>query len=484
LIYALLLIGVAGGTFLLEWLAKTGAINGFVARKATHVLAAVACGAALLLVESSLLIPTGIAATALLWVLVRGKTLLINQALPRQSWGIVFFGLAFTLIATIWDYSSPSVALFALAAVGFADPAAAVLGRRSGWVTFTFSPDEKTLGGWLTFALMIFVAAAITDLVSPTPLFFPLDLNSALFLLYAGMALANVEVLSEGGSDNISLVVYALGLGTAFLIPGHDALHWAITFALSAGVGIFAHRMRFLSFSGALAVYPLAFLIYGLGGWKWTLPIAVFFLLSSALSKIRSRWGGTDELVTEKSGVRDHFQVWANGGIPALIAIASFLLQLESVGYTFYIVAIAASAADTWSTEIGGLWGGKPRHLLTGKKVEKGRSGGVSGLGFLGGFLGAGSVAVTGWLFAPDLGERLLGLMWTVAFLGTLLDSFIGATIQGSFIQADGTPTETRFHGDVENRLVQGWRWVNNDRVNLLSVGLTIVAWLLLTLIT
>lgn len=484
MIYALLLLGVVGGTFLLEWLTKIGAINGFVARKATHILAAIACGAALLQVESSLLIPTGLAATGILWILVRGKTMQINQALPRQSWGIVFFGLAFTLIAAVWPHTNPAVALFALSVVGIADPTAAIFGRHRGLLTFTFSPDQKTAGGWFAFVLMVFAAAASTDLFSPDPLFFPLDLNSAFFLVYAGIALANVEVLSQGGSDNLSLVVYALGLGAAFLVPGHDAVHWAITFALSAGIALFSHRFRLLSFSGALAVYPLAFLIFGLGGWKWTAPIAVFFLLSSALSKVRSRWGPVDELVAEKSGVRDHFQVWANGGIPAIIAIASFLLQEESLGYTFYLVAIGASAADTWSTEIGGLWGGPPRHLITFKTVERGRSGGVSGYGLMGGFLGAGSVAITGWFFAPELGERLLGFMWVVAFTGTLFDSLIGATIQGSFQRADGTATETRFHGVSENRLVAGWAWVNNDRVNMLSVGLTIVAWLLVSLIT
>lgn len=486
--YGLLLTGITLATLILETLARRGKISDFIGRKATHISAAIACGAALLWIDTAVLVPTGLGATALLWFLVRGKWLKINDALPRQSWGIVFFGLAFTCIAFAWPYILPSQGIFALAVVGLADPAAAVMGRWKPFVVFRFSPDRKTFGGWLSFAVMVFLAAALTDAVSPSPLFFPLDVHSFLFLFYAGIALANVEVLCENGSDNLVLIVYSLGLGAAFLLPSNDAFHWAITFGLSAGIALASKQFKLLSFSGAVAVYPLAFLLFGLGGWKWTAPIAVFFILSSLWSKARSEWGEKDELIAEKSGVRDHFQVWANGGIPALIAIASFVFGEESAGYTFYLVAIGASAADTWSTEIGGLFGGRPRHIFTFKHIEKGRSGGVTWVGLIGGFAGAGSVALAGWLMENAMGERMTLLIWGVAFAGTLIDSALGAKFQGLYETAAHTLTESKWSissseseevPHLQNKKIAGFDWLNNDRVNLVSVIFVVLAWTL-----
>ena len=54
---------------------------------------------------------------------------------------------------------------------------------------------------------------------------------------------------------------------------------------------------------------------------------------------------------------------------------------------------------------------------------------------------------------------------------GALIDSLLGATVQGIYYStARDKETEKRIDPDgTSNGLVRGWRWLNNDAVNLIS---------------
>jgi uncharacterized protein (TIGR00297 family) len=131
--------------------------------------------------------------------------------------------------------------------------------------------------------------------------------------------------------------------------------------------------------------------------------------------------------------------------------------------------ALAASAADSWGTEIGTLAARPPRSIVTWQPVLTGTSGGVSvsgTLASLGGaaFLGVLSIAV-GWPRSVAAAAVVGGVA------GALADSVIGATIQGRrWCRACGTETEQTVHRcgtPTEHR--RGMRWLDNDAVNLAS---------------
>lgn len=100
-------------------------------------------------------------------------------------------------------------------------------------------------------------------------------------------------------------------------------------------------------------------------------------------------------------------------------------------------------------------------------------SGGVSLPGTLGGLAGAATV------FAPIPlvgAARLETLGWGPALLivvtgglmASLVDSVLGATAQALYREADSQAlTECPAGHGRANPLVRGWRWINNDRVNL-----------------
>lgn len=234
-------------------------------------------------------------------------------------------------------------------------------------------------------------------------------------------------------------------------------------------IALGAFRVRFLTLSGAWATFLLGSVVFGLGGFPFSIPLIVFFVLSSLLSKYGpKRWKDVKERlgqVFEKGSTRDAGQVWANGGIAGLVVIVYAIWPQEGI-FAAYLGALAAAAADTWGTELGVLSRGRTISVRTFRKVEPGVSGGVSAVGTLGAAAGGASVASSGiyWSSAP---RSMLVVVLIAGLCGMLADSLMGATLQARYrCSRCHCITERRFHCDMPARLIAGHAWVTNDLVN------------------
>ncbi|HSV73649.1 MAG TPA: DUF92 domain-containing protein [Chthonomonadales bacterium] len=264
--------------------------------------------------------------------------------------------------------------------------------------------------------------------------------------------------------------------------------HLAISAGLSGCMIALAVVARSLSFSGALAGWVVGFLVLGFGGVALAAPLVAFFVTSSVLSRLpgRERSGAAQE----RGSRRDAVQVLANGGVPAALAVACALHPSSRLLAMLCLAALAAANADTWATEIGSRAGRRPRLVSTWRPVEPGVSGAVSLAGILAALLGAAAVVAvgvalwphgTGILFGrPDIAEAL-ALAWA-GFLGSYLDSLLGASVQATWrCGVCGCTTERRTHCGAPAARVRGVRWIDNDVVNILSVaGAVLIAWALL----
>jgi len=187
-------------------------------------------------------------------------------------------------------------------------------------------------------------------------------------------------------------------------------------------------------------------------GWGGLVPLFAFLLTGSLLTRLAG--GGQDP--------RSARQVVANGAVAAVAAC--FGSWPAAAG------AIAAAAADTWATEIGSYSAHPPRLITTGAPVPRGRSGGMTLLGTVGGIGGALAIAAVSALVAPGLRGRGLWVVGTAGIVGMLVDSLAGATVQARYAcPGCGAVTERPglCHGAVE--LVRGERWLDNDGVNLVG---------------
>lgn len=255
-------------------------------------------------------------------------------------------------------------------------------------------------------------------------------------------------------------------------------MDWIIGLGASAVVAIFAYRRSSLSFSGMMAAMLMGTLYYALGSMVWYGTLLAFFISSTLLSKVKKRMKASYEANYEKTGRRDAGQVFANGGIGMVLCVL-YAIWPEPLILWAYIGVMATVTADTWATEIGSLSRAQPRSVLTWKQIPTGTSGGISALGtsaaVAGGlFIGCGAVVFQWFANASllDWPEALLfiAISMIAGTAGAMVDSVMGATVQVMYRCSQcGSVVERRDHCGHAADHIRGLRWMNNDRVNLIS---------------
>ena len=185
-------------------------------------------------------------------------------------------------------------------------------------------------------------------------------------------------------------------------------------------------------------------------------PVLTVSLLAWSATKVgrkkKERLG-----TAESRHGRSAAQVAANLGMAALACsevVQSWLMDSRWVlpghgqgapVFALGLAAMAEAAADTVSSEIGQVLGGRPRMITTLRVVEAGTDGGVTLAGTCAGVVAGGVVAGVGTL-ALRGGMELFWISGVGAVFGLLFDSLLGATLER-------------------------WGWLNNDGVNFLSTA-------------
>jgi uncharacterized protein (TIGR00297 family) len=256
-------------------------------------------------------------------------------------------------------------------------------------------------------------------------------------------------------------------LGHFFAVNAAPVAIW--TLGLSLLLGLVVYQLRAATpaaaFTGAVITASLMFSTVALPYKPWETAL-VPLLLVFALSDVATRVGRQkkERLGTaERRGGRTASQVAANLGMAALVTQDVTQNWLADTGWfssaslapmpllALGLAALAEAAADTVSSEVGQVLGGRPRMITTLGDADPGTDGAISLAGTLAGLLAAGVVAAAGTA-ALHGGLPMLGVSWAGGAFGLFFDSLLGATL--------------------ERR-----GWLNNDAVNFLStVSATVFA--------
>lgn len=189
---------------------------------------------------------------------------------------------------------------------------------------------------------------------------------------------------------------------------------------------ILSYYKKALNLEGILLANIVGLTIYLIGVQQIQNGLGLFItiLLFFVISELSSRYVRTKRNITQHEK-RTKVNIIGNVG-PAII----FLLMGNIIGF---FGGIATALADTLSSEIG-LFSKKNPRLITNlkEKVSPGTDGGITSLGILASFLGA-TIIGTYYiiLFGINLATIKIGLSILIAgILGTMIDSYIGATLE------------------------------------------------------
>lgn len=477
-----LVVGALAGLIVVgEFLRKAGHFAPEFSRKFVHI----AVGAALLLAPRLFISPVPILLLSILFALSNGVAIRAGwlkgiHGPKRRSLGTVYFPISLGVLTILLWHHSPEMVVLAMFTFSMGDAAAAIVGESLKKPTsYNLTGDAKSIEGSIAM-----FAASIVSMLGGIWFLMPELLSSWYFLavlVTASALLATAwEALSSKGLDNITVPLSHGLVLSVFLIPtiGVSIPQFALGLSLGILVAVGAFAARALSASGAVATCLLAAVIYGLGGWMWTMPIVVFFVFSSALSFYGRSMKADLDSVFEKSSTRDHGQVGANGGIPGAIMLLHYMMPSID-WYPAYVGAIAAGTADTWGTEVGTMFRGRTITLAGFKDVPRGSNGGVSIAGSLAGIAGAAFVSGVAGQWTLSWSTVLMGTLGGVS--GGVVDSLLGSLAQARHrCTVCGKGTERAEHCGAPTEFTGGLRWLRNDGVNW-ACGATgaFVAWAL-----
>jgi len=399
--------------------------------------------------------------------------------------GTVYFPVALILLILLtWekgllggDYKY--IGALGIMVMGYGDGLAAVIGKNFGKYKYKIANGTKSIEGSTVMLVFSFLASAVV-LIS----FLGFDLFYIRVSFIVAVFATIIEAVTFKGLDNISVPLSSALLAHYFLnvLQNHQLftlIYMAtIGFAISFFIAYGAYIKKSLTVDGSIGATFMGTIIHATSGLFGMALLLLFFISSSLLSHFKKTLKEKVAKQFDKTGRRDIFQVLANGGI-ALIYSIQFHTTKNPSFLILMGIAFAAANADTWATELGILNRKNPISLRTFKRVAKGTSGAVSLLGTTAALMGAMFIAFFA-AFAFNLPNFNLSYMEIFVivtlggFLGSIIDSILGATVQGIYYsdELEGETEKSVYNGKPTS-LVRGLRFVNNDIVNFLSIGIS-----------
>jgi len=401
-----------------------------------------------------------------IWALRKGKFKSIHP--DYRSFGTIFYAISvIILVILFWGENKPLFIITNLIMI-IPDAMAAIMGEQYAKSYFIPVYEKKSLIG----AFTMFILTIVITYVS-LQFFYnkPIHINLIIALTVGAIATIS-ELLSIRGSDNLSVPLFSGLFLYALLITPDTGFLTNIVIGVAAAtvVAILSYKIHFLNGGGSALAFLMGSIIFGFGGWAYTLPILGFFLLSSILSKIGKSKKKKLESTYQKSGVRDFHQALANGGVATVIVLIAFFTKIDALYYV-YIAALAAATADTWGTELGIFSKTNPVLIINFKEVMPGTSGGISIIGSFASLFGSMVIVFIGCIFYKFNFYQFIIVVLS-GFTGSLIDSLIGATVQGQFkCEICGKQTESKIHCGDDTTLIHGKYHIDNDFVNIFSIS-------------
>lgn len=403
--------------------------------------------------------------------LSRKYNLISSMERQDDSWGTVYYSISLCVtvairFATGWDIF-PLIGILVMA---YGDGLAALVGPKFGNIKPYYFAPKKTLAGSMT---VFVVATSVTIMVLLTigGVEKTTRIGIGMIVLIGlcnGFLSAFIEAAGSKGIDNLTL---PLGSAMFSTLTFYYADRWFfIYFVFSVAVLLLSLRLRLLTPDGVIAAIMTAVMLYLLGDIWIALSLYAFYLLGSSVSKIKNERKIEADRFQESGGARTWLQVVCNS-LPACILVWWRYFSPDSAILSLLCFAVfAAATADTFSSELGVLGKGRVFNIITGKNIQRGVSGGISWSGLLAGLAGGFLLAL---LSFPQFGFKGVIFVTLMGFAGTLIDSVLGAMFQRKYLTKEGVLSDKKLY--AEQSPAQGYSWMSNNMVNLLTLFIVVI---------
>jgi uncharacterized protein (TIGR00297 family) len=380
------------------------------------------------------------------------------------SRGILLYPISVLgLVLVFRDDLAKAAACWGVLAVG--DGAATLAGRALGGRRLPWNPDKSLAGLCAFVALATPAAALLMSFTLGLPLAAWLSPRILGLCVPVAIGCALVESMPTTLDDNFTVpltgaaVLLLLGPARPGLLLGDPGLPGRLLSGLgvNAIVAVLAWRAGSIDLPGALSAVVIGTLITAGTGLAGFALIGGFFVIGSAVTRLGYATKAARGIAQERGGARGWRNAWANGGIPALLALLAGMTG-EPNRHLFvlaYAASVATAAADTCSSEIGKAFGRRTFLITTLEPVPPGTEGAISAEGTLGGLAGGAAIAAIGAMVGL-LGAVQASVAAVAGLLGCLAESVIGSV--------------------AERR-----GWLDNNQLNALNTGIGAAAAALLS---
>jgi uncharacterized protein (TIGR00297 family) len=357
--------------------------------------------------------------------------------------GILIYPLAVLTLVLVFRHD-----LWMAAAVwgilAFGDGMATVVGMAAGGPRLPWNSEK----GWAgSLAFIVFGAIGASVLVAWT-LRLPIAAAASPRILALTVPLAVLCALVESAPTTLddNLTVPLVGAVTLPLLAYADVRGVAaipevtsrvfVGLAVNAAIAGVASLAGWMDRAGALSAVVIGVAItVGLGLPGLAVMVA-FFIIGTAATKLGYRIKAARGIAQEKGGARGWRNAWANGGVPALLALLAGAAGARAGGEApafllavAYAAAVATAAADTCSSEVGKAYGRRTFLITTLRPVPPGTEGAVSLEGTMAGLAGGAVVGAVG--AAVGLYAWPLAAVVAIAgLLGSLAESVLGTVAE------------------------------------------------------
>ncbi len=205
--------------------------------------------------------------------------------------------------------------------------------------------------------------------------------------------------------------------------------NWIIGLMITTVFTVGSYFSKKIDLLGALIGGLITFCMFLGSQWLGILVLTLFFGLGTFVSHWKIEQKRKISVEQENKGKRTIVNAVSNGGFAGLCGFLGwFLPEYQLLFELMMVTSIATAISDTFSSELGNVYGRRYINILTLETDIRGKDGAISLEGTIAGLVGAAIVAIVFVLFRGNYVAA--SLIVFCGMLGNFTDSILGATLQ------------------------------------------------------